>query len=124
MVRTRDRTIATGASSPPPGKRTKGKPNIENSKNAGGRPSTEVNSTKRMSNEKGSPANDGVECLPIKKTPSPSKTTTKTTTPPTNGTKRRSLPRQQEECKEREKFHRRIQNQILRLRLRHRVEKI
>ena len=125
MVRTRDRTVATGASSPPPGKRTKGsKPNIENSKNAGGRPSTEVNSTKGMSDGKGSPANDGVECLPIKKTPSPSKAATKTTTPPTDGTKPPSLPRQQEECKEREKFHRRIENQILRLRLRRRVEKI
>ena len=122
MVRTsrRDRTVASGASSPPPGKCTKGKSKIANSKNAGSHPSTEVNSPERMSNQKGSPANDSVECLPIKKTPSPSKTTT----PSTDETKRPSLPRQQEECKEREKFHRRIQNQILRLRLRRRVDKI
>ena len=45
-------------------------------------------------------------------------------TPPTDSTKQPSLPRQQEECKDRERFHRRIQNQILCLRLRRRIEKI
>ena len=123
MVKTRDRAFAAGSSSPPPGKRKKGKLSNDISKSAG-RPSKEVNSTEKMSNQEDSRADDGVECLPIKGTPSPSKTTTKTTTPPTDGTKRPSLPRQQEECKEREKFHRKIQNQILRLRLRRRLEKI
>ena len=140
MVKTRDRAVAAGSSSPPSGKRKKGKLSNDISKSAG-RPSK--------------------ECLPIKGTPSPSKTATKATTPPTDGTKRPSLPRQQEECKEREKFHkspslssenlptpptdstkqpsiprqreeckerfryhRRIENQILRLRLRRRIEKI
>jgi hypothetical protein len=140
MVKTRDRAVAAGSSSPPSGKRKKGKLSNDISKSAG-RPSK--------------------ECLPIKGTPSPSKTATKATTPPTDGTKCPSLPRQQEECKEREKFHkspspssenlptpptdstkqpsiprqreeckerfryhRRIENQILRLRLRRRLEKI
>jgi len=140
MVKTRDRAVAAGSSSPPSGKCKKGKLSNDISKSAG-RPSK--------------------ECLPIKGTPSPSKTATKATTPPTDGTKRPSLPRQQEECKEREKFHkspsrssenlptpptdstkqpsiprqreeckerfryhRRIENQILRLHLRHRLEKI
>ena len=45
-------------------------------------------------------------------------------TPNTDSTKQPSLPRQQEECKDCERFHRQIENQILRLRLRRRIEKI
>ena len=45
-------------------------------------------------------------------------------TPNTDSTKQPSLPRQQEECKDRERFHRQIENQILRIRLRRRIEKI
>ena len=117
MVRTsrRVRTVGTGASSPPSGKRTKGKP-----KNAAGSPFAKVNSPEGKSKWNTSLANDGAECSPIKKSPSPSKTTT----PSSEGTKRPSLPGQQEECKGREKSSRHIENAVLRLRLRRRIEKI
>ena len=85
----RVRTVGTGASSPLSGKRTKGKP-----KNAAGSPFAKVNSPEGKSKWNTSLANDGAECSPIKKSPSPSKTAT----PSSEGTKRPSLPRQQEEC--------------------------
>ena len=64
MVRTsrRVRTVGTGASSPPSGKRTKGKP-----KNAAGSPFAKVNSPEGKSKWNTSLANDGAECSPIKK---------------------------------------------------------
>lgn len=112
----RVRTVGTGASSPPSGKRTKGKP-----KNAAGSPFAKVNSPEGKSKWNNSLANDGAECSPIKKSPSPSKTAT----PSSEGTKRPSLPRQQEECsKGHEKSSRHIENAVLRLRLRRRIEKI
>ena len=58
---------------------------------------------------------------PIK---SPSRSSENLPTPPTDSTKQPSIPRQREECKERFRYHRRIENQILRLRLRRRIEKI
>ena len=58
---------------------------------------------------------------PIK---SPSRSSENLPTPPTDSTKQPSIPRQREECKERFRYHRRIENQILRLRLRRRLEKI
>ncbi len=117
MVKTsrRARNVGTGASFPLSGKRTKGKP-----KNAAGHPFAKVNSPEGKSKWNSSLANDGVECSPIKKSPSPSKTTT----PSSEGTKRPSLPRQQEECKDRKKSSRHIENAVLCLRLRRRIEKI
>jgi len=79
-----------------------------------------VNSPKGRSKQNSSLANDGVECSPIKKSPSPSKTTT----PSSEGMKHPSLPRQQEECKGHEKSSRRIENGLLCLRLRRLIEKI
>jgi hypothetical protein len=117
MVRTSRRapTIATDAPSPPSGKRTMGKP-----KNAGGHPSAKVNSPGGRSKQNSGLANDGLECSPIKKSPSPSKTTTTSS----EGTKHPSLPMQQEECKGCKKSSRRIENGLLCLRLRRRNEKI
>ena len=96
--------VATDASSPPSGKRTKGKP-----KNAGSHPSAKVNSPEGRSKQNSSLANDGVECSPIKKSPSPSKTTT----PSSKEMKHPSLPRQQEECKDCEKSSHCIENGVL-----------
>ena len=90
-------------------------------KKSAGSPFAKVNSPEGKSKWNTSLANDGAECSPIKKSPSPSKTAT----PSSEGTKRPSLPRQQEECsKGHEKSSRHIENAVLRLRLRRRIEKI
>jgi hypothetical protein len=117
MVRTSKRalTVATDVSSPPSVKHTKGKP-----KNARGHPSAKVNSPDGRSKQNSSLTYNGVKCLPIKKSSSPSKTTT----PCSKETKRPSLPMQQEECKGRKKSSRRIENGLLCFHLRRRNEKI
>ena len=116
MVKTRDRAVAAGSSSPPSGKRKKGKLTKTATKST----TPPTDGTKRPSLPR--QQEECKEREKFHKSPSPS--SENLPTPPTDSTKQPSIPRQREECKERFRYHRRIENQILRLRLRRRIEKI